>query len=231
MKKLKLVTKLLIAFLLVGLLPFSIIGFITHSRSSEALSHAAFNELKAVREIKKGQIESYFAERQGDLGVLLETVKTLKEEAMHKLETVQELKSAQIEDFFKERQHDISVLAANNTVQEALIAFEEAFEAEGDKVGGPMWLAAEQKYGPWLKKYQEEYGYYDLFLIAPDGDIVYTVVKEPDLGQNLANGSLKDSGLGLCFKEAKREVNIQDFRPYAPSNGAQASFIGAPAKD
>ena len=231
MKKLKLVTKLLIAFLLVGLVPFSIIGFIAHSQSSEALSHAAFNELKAVREIKKGQIEHYFEECRSDLEVLLETVKTLKLEAMHKLETVQELKSAQIEDFFKERQHDITVLAANNTVQEALVAFEEAFEAEGDKIGGPKWLAAEQKYGAWLKKYQEEYGYYDLFLIAPDGDIVYTVVKEPDLGQNLAKGPLKDSGLGFCFKGAKDELNIQDFRPYAPSNGAQASFIGSPAKN
>ena len=230
MRNLKLGTKLLMAFLVVGLVPFAIIGFMSQSRSSEALSKAEFNQLKAVREIKKGQIEQYFAERQGDLGVLLETVNTLKEEAMAKLEAVQELKRAQVEQYFAERRGDITVLAANDMVHEALMAFEEAFEGEGDKTGGPQWAAAEKKFGPWLKKYKEEYGYYDLFLIAADGDVVYSVCKESDLGENLVSGPLKDSGLGRCFREGKKGANLQDFSPYAPSKGAQCAFICAPAK-
>lgn len=42
----------------------------------------------------------------------------------------------------------------------------------------------------------ELHGYYDTFLITPDGDIVYTMAKEADYGTNLMDGEYKDSNLG-----------------------------------
>lgn len=60
-KNLKLSTRLIIAFLLVGIVPFAIIGLFSVTKAETALKKQAFNQLEAVREIKKEQIRTYFA--------------------------------------------------------------------------------------------------------------------------------------------------------------------------
>jgi methyl-accepting chemotaxis protein len=72
--------------------------------------------------------------------------------------------------------------------------------------------------------------YYDLFLISPTGEVIYTVEKEQDFGANLKTGKLRDSGLGRAFegaiaKASRKEVHFEDYSPYAPSNGDPAAFL------
>ena len=229
-KNMKLGTKLLIAFLAVGVIPFAVIGISSLWESSSALSESAFGQLAGVRGIKKNQIENFFKERQGDMSVLADMVATLQQDAFQKLEAIQEIKKAQIEGYFLERMGDISVLSKNDIVSVALNRFDAAFTAENGKTGGALWTQAEKKFGPWLKQYQDEYGYYDLFLISMAGNVVYSTAKESDLGQNLETGQLKNSPLSKCFKKATTGMALQDFEPYAPSNGQFSAFIGAPVK-
>ncbi len=73
-------------------------------------------------------------------------------------------------------------------------------------------------------------GYYDVFLIANNGDVVYSVFKEDDYATNLLNGKYKDTTLGQGFREVQDSTNLNhvslfDFIAYAPSNGAASSFI------
>ncbi len=229
----KLSVKLITLFLLIGVIPALIIGIIaltTASKDMKDQKKVTFGTLNAVREIKKGQIEQYFAERQGDMGVLMETVGTLRKEAFAKLGAIQAIKKNQIESYFSERLGDVSVLSTNDTASAALRAFKVAFDGESNRTGGTVWTEAEQVYGTWLTQYKQEYGYYDLFLISADGDVVYTVAKESDLGQNLVTGSLKASPLGKCFRNAISGIATQDFEPYAPSNNEPCAFVGAPVK-
>ncbi|MBD3317247.1 MAG: methyl-accepting chemotaxis protein, partial [Chitinivibrionales bacterium] len=156
---------------------------------------------------------------------------SLKKAAFDQLRSVREIKHNQIAAYFSERVGDVSVLATNPTVVSALRDMRKAFEGDGGKVGGSRWHNAKQTYGPWLSEYKEKYGYYDLFLIHRDGDVVYTVAQESDLGQNIVSGSLRSSSLGKCFRKSVREVGFADFEPYAPSNGEPASFVGAPVHD
>jgi len=93
----KLKTKLLIIILLVGTLPLFILGVITLNKSTVALEHQAFNELEAVREIKKAEVEDFFKARQHDMDVLVDLVASLKQEGYHKLEAAQELKMHEVE--------------------------------------------------------------------------------------------------------------------------------------
>ena len=230
MKKMKLSTKLLVAFLAVGVLPACVIGLLALNKSSSALEEQSYNALIGMRDVKRAQIESFFGERQGDMSVLVETVNTLRTEAFAKLEAVQTIKKNQIEGYFGERLGDVSVLSTNTAVLTTLEAFDLAFEAEGDKVGGAQWTAAEDQYAPWLVQYNKEYGYYDLFIIDSDGDVLYTVAKESDLGENLVEGNLRDSPLGKCFQKALNGIALQDFEPYAPSNDEPCAFVGAPVK-
>ena len=85
----------------------------------------------------------------------------------------------------------------------------------------------------YYQKYIENYGYYDLFLIRPDGYIFYTVAKEADYQTNLLTGKYKDSNLGNLFRQVvqDRGYGLVDFAPYAASNNEPAAFIAQPVLD
>ena len=57
--KMKLKTKLLAAFLTVGIIPFTIIAVVATTKAGNALSEQAFNQLVSIRDVKKGQVERY----------------------------------------------------------------------------------------------------------------------------------------------------------------------------
>ncbi len=59
-KKMKLGTKLLVAFLAVGVLPAAVIGITALIKSQNALTDIAYEKLEAVGEIKHDQISDYF---------------------------------------------------------------------------------------------------------------------------------------------------------------------------
>lgn len=63
-------TKLQISFFLFGFLAVSVIGWEAYSRAESSLEERAFQQLTAIREIKKNQVEAYFRERSN----LLRTV-------------------------------------------------------------------------------------------------------------------------------------------------------------
>lgn len=76
--------------------------------------------------------------------------------------------------------------------------------------------------------------YYDIFLVAEDGRLVYSVFKELDFATNLLTGDFRDSGIGRAFRGARalREpgaVHVEDYAVYAPSYEAPAMFLSAPA--
>ncbi len=93
------------------------------------------------------------------------------------------------------------------------------------------------RYHPWLRQLQLENGYYDVFLINPNGDIIYSVFKESDYATNLRDGEWRDSDLANVFNQAingnlsKLGVAFTDFAPYGPSNDAPASFMAKPITD
>ena len=83
---------------------------------------------------------------------------------------------------------------------------------------------------PLARKFVEERGYYDFFLISPVGNIHYSVEKEDDFGSNLYTGRYKDSGLAEAFRRAlgyarSDDVAISDMSAYTPSAGVPAMFI------
>lgn len=83
------------------------------------------------------------------------------------------------------------------------------------------------------QSYIEKYGYYDLFLINPDGFIFYTVTKEADYHTNILTGEYASSGLGSLINNISKTkaYSIADFAPYAPSNNDPSSFIAQPLLD
>jgi class 3 adenylate cyclase len=98
---------------------------------------------------------------------------------------------------------------------------------------GTAYSRAHGLYHPIFRNIVSKFGYYDMFLINPQGQIVYTVFKETDFGSDLQNGPYGDSNLAGLIRQViatkeKGFTDLADFAAYAPSYGAPASFIAAP---
>jgi methyl-accepting chemotaxis protein len=83
-----------------------------------------------------------------------------------------------------------------------------------------------------LRSLSQQMGYYDLFLISPTGDVVYSVEKEADFGTNLVSGVHNATGLAKVYREAVQAeagaLAYADFEIFAPSQGAPAAFLATP---
>ena len=239
-KNMKLGTKLLVAFLAVGVIPFATIGLTSLFKAKSALNTAAYNQLEGVRAIKKAQIEAFFGERRGDMGVLLETVSTLRNEAFDRLDASRDIKTKQIEDYFHKALLDMQMFARSRDVEELyakLVEYHNAThvtETGTYDVSTAKYQALYQRYGKNINAFLEDTGYYDVFMIcAKHGHVMYSAARKSDLGENLKHGKLRDSGLAKVWAKtvASGRQSIVDFSPYAPSNGEPAAFVGVPIKE
>lgn len=194
-------TKLTATLVLTAMIPLFICCIFTYHLVSKELMQKSYDELLAIREIKKHQIEGFFADRLHDVKVLSQIPHT--QEAYMALDMA----------FKEEGGHKGAFKGLTN----------ERYEAP------QSYKILHDLYFPFFKYYMEQYGYYDLFLMdADNGDISFTVTKEADFAQRTASidSSLKD----VWQKAREGKLAISDTRPYAPSAGAPALFVAAPIK-
>jgi methyl-accepting chemotaxis protein len=95
---------------------------------------------------------------------------------------------------------------------------------------GTTYAIGHRKWHPVLRAVAQEKKLYDLFMISPQGEVVYTVEKESDFATNLRTGPWRNTGLARAFEGAmakapQRLAQFEDFEPYAPSDGAAAAFL------
>lgn len=92
-----------------------------------------------------------------------------------------------------------------------------------------------RRYHPIFREVVKELGYYDLFLIDNQGNIVYSVEKETDFATSLIFGSAPGSNLATAYEEAQKQnsgyVTMVDFEFYVPSYGSPAAFMATPIYD
>ncbi len=134
-KDTKISVKLILTFLLLGVIPLFVLGYLSIRLSSQALSEKAFNQLKAVREIKKNQIETYFDDRKSDMGILVEIVSTLRKEAFDKLTAVREVKRNAVERYFQTINDQILTFSEDKMVIDAMEQFSEYFKSFKEENG------------------------------------------------------------------------------------------------
>jgi methyl-accepting chemotaxis protein len=81
-----------------------------------------------------------------------------------------------------------------------------------------------------LTQYIEQYGFGDLLLITPEGQIFYSAAKHGDHGANLRSGPLRDTNLGDLFERVVEsgEFRFADLAAYPPHNHRPAAFMAQP---
>jgi len=161
--------------------------------------------------------------------------KALLDKSYSTLTSAREMKKEQIKNFFSERISDIVVLSKSKDLYnlvdslnslDSLISID---SKESFPIDNPLVKEKTEPFEPFFKEYIKQYGYYDVFLINPtDGHVVYTQAKESDYGANLNAGNLKNSGLSEVYRQtlANNRPTFVDMKPYAPSKGAPAMFLG-----
>jgi len=78
--------------------------------------------------------------------------------------------------------------------------------------------------------------WYDIFLIDPKGNVVFSAAHESDFATNLVTGPWKDTGLAravvpLLHDAVPEIMRFSDYMRYAPSANALASFLALPVFD
>lgn len=81
------------------------------------------------------------------------------------------------------------------------------------------WARLRDDYGKSLKNFQEHYQYHDVFLIDIDGNILFTVAEESDLGKNLNSGILSSTRFTAAVQQSLESGDpfFSDFEEYSPS--------------
>lgn len=92
-----------------------------------------------------------------------------------------------------------------------------------------------ERFHPYLSSVQEKFGFYDIFFISLEGNIVYSVFKEVDFATSLNTGPYQKSGLAKVYRDGlvlkKGELAMTDFSLYIPSYNAPAGFMSTPVFD
>jgi class 3 adenylate cyclase len=252
-------SKLIMMLLAVSSGSILVTAYIGYRSGQANLTDRVFSQLTSVRASKAYQIESYFKTVRSHTQTLSESpgvIAAMQEftAAYRQLETVpvpeksdQKL-AAYYRDEFLVRlakaeggspvlQSYIPKTAAERYLQYHYIA--ENPNPVGKKLllddpkDGSAYSKFHSRYHPIFRNIVQKFGYYDMFLIDPQGTVVYTVFKETDFTTNYGSGPYKISNLAklnTAVQAAKQRdyAKIIDFEAYGPSYGAPAAFIAAP---
>jgi len=178
-----------------------------------------------------------------------------------KLVALQASRVAALGNYLGSIEQDLSSLAVSDYVRGALQGFKQAWTAfdgapkdilqelyidknphpTGSKHeldaadDGSIYSMIHKRYHPWFRHFLTQRDYYDIFLFDTKGNLVYTVFKELDYATNMNDGEWKDTDLAHAYRAANDGADdtqhFFDFKPYAPSHGAAASFISQAVLD
>ncbi|MCA6526253.1 MAG: adenylate/guanylate cyclase domain-containing protein [Pseudanabaena sp. M135S2SP2A07QC] len=252
-------SKLIVMLLTVSSSSILVTAYLGYQSGKSNLTDRVFNQLTSVRASKAYQIESYFKTIRNHIQTLSidPSVGTALSEftnAYRQLENVPLPADAlpkinayyQNEFLPKLAQTEQGSPVLNSFLPEAIASnyLQYHYIANNSNPIGKKHLLDKAndsseysrlhgRYHPIFRNIIEKFGYYDLFLIDPDGRIVYTVYKETDFASSLTIGAYNESNLARLFASVRRSkekdyARIIDLESYAPSYGAPAAFIAAP---
>lgn len=229
--RLKLSHLIIGALLVVGLIPLLILSGVLTLLSEQELEESALNQLNATRAIKAKQVESYFAEREGDINVLSKTAHSFYEQSQRNIEIQTRIKAKAIKTQLSELHRELTLFSESYDTGQGLKAFDKGFVAGEPLLENARWRISRDIYGEHVNRFQEAFDWHDAYLINVDGYILYSSQQNDDLGLSVYDAQLEDSALANAFTLAsqnKGEGNyFGDFAYYAPTNDYAAFLVRA----
>ena len=143
-----------------------------------------------------------------------------------------------IENWIYYRFIDINNLAESNStvnfMRELNQAWQEDEQPLQDFVASYPWTEISEVMQTDINTFHKKYDYvYDILLINPKGDVVFSLIQESDLGTNIFSGDAAKSKLAASAQRTvfSGQTMFSDMERYTPSNNALANFVTAPVYD
>ena len=252
-------SKLIVMLLAVSGCSILVTAYVGYQSGQSNLNKRVFNQLTSVRASKAYQIESYFKNIRNHTETLSEDPSIIS--AMRSFTTAyQKLQDEKIANSVNSKINQYynkeflprliestggspivnsytPKAAASQYLQYHYIADNPNPVGKKQQLSDPKdgsdYSKVHQFYHPIFRNIIKKFGYYDMFLIDPNGTVVYTVFKETDFTTNFQTGPYKNSNLAkltrLVQNAKERDYSkIVDFEAYSPSYDAPAAFIAAP---
>jgi len=133
----------------------------------------------------------------------------------------------QVETFLRGQERDLLVLAANPGTAEAIDAFSAAWK--NGALDENAHNAVAVRYAPFLRRAAESIGTDDIYLIDPDGRVVFSTARGPDFGMKISEPPVAGTTLGRAAQSARQTLGLEqsDFDFYGP-DALPATFIAVP---
>ncbi len=98
------------------------------------------------------------------------------------------------------------------------------------------WTKLNERYQPFFSDFASRFPFDDAMLLDTDGNVVYSTLKQTDLGANVNSGPYKTTKLAEAFRKAMKassvdEIVLTDFEDYAPAYGTPTPWILTPIGD
>ena len=156
---------------------------------------------------------------------------TIYKDAESILLSVSQSKTKFIEYYFDRLFTDLEAEAENVHNAEFIENLDNAYKESGkslaDFVKSYNWFVLDDEYGNDLKTVQKTFGYYDIFLLNTEGDILFTVAHEKDFGTNLFTGKYSKTKFAKTCKETLQggKAGFSDFELFEASHNIASIFI------
>ena len=189
---------LVLWFLLLSLLPMTIISWFSYHKSQESLYNDAVNAMSQRTTLQIRFIENWFNYR------------------------------------FLDIQHQAENLSNARFLQRLVKALQSSGKPPSMFVGSYQWSRIVEENKTDLVNLSRTYDYYyDLFLIDNNGNILFTLEEEDDLGTNLFTGKYKDTRFAHTARQSFKtgETLFSDLEYYKPRNDSVSGFLTSPLLD
>lgn len=255
-------TKLIVMLLAVSMTSMLASTFICSNAGQQILEQRVYNQLTSLRGITATQIERHYkflvahTQTLSDNVMFINAMKEFKQafdelatvnippayddkiDAFYRNEFVPRLKKSVDAEPFPET--FIPKTNAARYIQYHYLAnnpypIGEKYKLDDPK-DGSNYSRVNARYNSKFANIAERFGYYDMFLLDLNGNVVYLFSNEGDIGTNLLLGPVADSNLVQAFRDCRRSnstayVKIVDFQPYIYSYNQPSAFIASPIFD
>jgi class 3 adenylate cyclase len=251
-------SKILVALLLSGILGVGVIGLIGAISGRNALRQVESDRLIELRESQKRQIQALFREVTNSLivysgGFSINEATTAFTAGFNQLAnaTINPAQQQALVNYYDNdmiapikrltgNSIDLNAVLPSSPAQKYLQAYYTApprspndplpVEDAGD---GSAWTAANVRFDFYMRSVVTRFDYRDVLLLDMQGNVVYSVMKGPDLGTNILSGPYRESNLHDAYQKALRSndvdfVWITDFQPYQPALDAPTAWVVSP---
>jgi signal transduction histidine kinase len=252
--------KLQVALVALGMSAIAMTGWLASTGAAVALREANFNRLTAVRETKRRQVEDYFRDLRNHVLALSSdesSVRALEEfrdswnrlpatpEGSHSDVALRRFYAAEVAPRLPEEMASEKLLqdwyprdGRRRTLQSWFLSANPhpvgAKDLLLEPTGSGEFGSVHARYHPTLHRYQAAFGFYDVLLVeAREARVLYSVMKEIDIGARLDQEPYAQTGLAMVYRRAMQlndpdHAVLEDYAPYVASYLAPAAFAAAP---